>query len=250
MKLYHELAEYYFAIENNHRDIAQDAAFLTGLLAGKTSPALLDLGCGTGEHLGLLAKAGVRCTGIDVSEEMILTARRRLPEGIDLFRSDMQDISFKNAFDAIICLFGSFNYLIFDADIEAMLGRVRAALKPGGVCVFEIWNSPPIKKIREKDVSPVSLTEYKGKNIRRERGFRMRDDTGRTVVEVTYRYTIEEEGTRTIVRDRHVMRTFTPGEFSRFLAGAGFTVTNIFANFLSEPYEENSNRMVVVFEKR
>jgi SAM-dependent methyltransferase len=250
MKLYHELAEYYFAIENNHRDIAHDAAFITGLLAGKKSPALLDLGCGTGEHLGLLAKAGIRCTGIDISEEMILAARKRLPDGIDLYRSDMQEISFKNAFDAIVCLFGSFNYLIFDADIEAMLGRVRAALKPGGIGVFEIWNSPPIRKIREKDVSPVSLTDFRGTNIRRERGFRMRDDIGRTVVEVTYRYTIEEGEDRTIVFDRHVMRSFTPEEFSRFLLDAGFTVKSIFANFLSEPYEENSNRMVVVFERR
>ena len=250
MKLYHELAEYYFAIENNHRDIGQDAAFITRLLAGKASPALLDLGCGTGEHLGLLAKAGARCTGVDVSEEMIRTARRRLPEGIELLCMDMQSIAFTAAFEAVICLFGSFNYLIFDADIEAMLGRVRAALKPGGTGVFEIWNSPPIRKIREKDIGQVSLTDCDGKSISRERGFRMRDDIGRTVVEVTYRYTIDGEGVRSIVRDRHVMRTFTPEEFSRFLEGAGFRVKNIFANFLSEPYEENSNRMVVVFEKR
>jgi SAM-dependent methyltransferase len=250
MKLYRELAEYYFAIESNHRDIRQDVAFIAGLVASRTSPALLDLGCGTGEHLALLAREGIRCTGVDVSEEMILTARKRLPEGIDLLRSDMQEIPFSNAFDAVICLFGSFDYLIFDADIEAMLARVHAALKPGGAGVFEIWNSPPIRKIREKDVAPVSLTDYRGINIRRERGFRMRDDTGRTVVEVTYRYTIEEDGAQTVVRDRHVMRTFTPEEFSRFIAAAGFTVKSIYANFLSEPYDENSNRMVVVFEKR
>jgi len=118
MKLYHELAEYYFAIENNHRDITQDASFIAGLLGGRRGASLLDLGCGTGEHLGLLAKAGLRCTGIDVSEEMILTARRRFPEGIEFIRSDMKDISFTNAFDMVICLFGSFNYLIFDAEID------------------------------------------------------------------------------------------------------------------------------------
>jgi hypothetical protein len=35
-----------------------------------------------------------------------------------------------------------------------------------------------------------------------------------------------------------------------FLDGAGFSVKNIYANFLSEPYEENSNRLVVLFERR
>lgn len=250
MKLYHELAEYYFAIENNHRDITQDASFIAGLLAGRRGASLLDLGCGTGEHLGLLAKAGLRCTGIDVSEEMILTARRRFPEGIDFIRSDMKDISFTGAFDMVICLFGSFNYLIFDAEIDEMLGRIRASMIPGGIGVMEIWNSPPIRKIREKDISPVSVTDVHGASISRERGFKMRDDTGRTVVEVTYRYTIDEAGARKTVRDRHVMRTFTAVEITRFLDHAGFTVKNIYANFKSEPYEENSSRMVVVFEKR
>lgn len=250
MKLYHELAEYYFAIESNHRDIGQDASFITGLLAGRKGAALLDLGCGTGEHLGLLAKAGFRCTGVDVSEEMILTARRRFPEGIEFIRSDMKDISFTNAFDMVICLFGSFNYLIFDAEIVEMLGRIRASMRPGAVGVMEIWNSPPIRKIREKDISPVSVTDAHGTSISRERGFKMRDDTGRTVVEVTYRYTIDEGGAQKTVRDRHVMRTFTPGEISRFLDDAGYTVMNIHANFKPEPYEENSNRMVVVFERK
>ncbi len=250
MKLYHELAEYYFAIENNHRDIGQDTSFISGLLAGHKGAALLDLGCGTGEHLGLLAKAGIRCTGVDVSEEMIAAARRRFPDGIEFIRSDMKDISFTSAFDMVICLFGSFNYLIFDADIEAMLARIRTAMKARGSGVLEIWNSPPIRKIREKDVSPVSVTDVHGASIRRERGFKMRDDTGRTVVEVTYRYTIDEGGARKTVRDRHVMRTFTPVEISRFLESGGFTVKDIYANFSSEPYEENSNRMVAVFERR
>lgn len=249
MKLYHELARSYFAIENNNRDIRRDVAFITALLKGKRSPALLDLGCGTGEHLALLSREQIRCTGIDSSEEMIAAARERSPHGIEFIHSDMSDLSYENAFDMIISLFGSFNYLINDADIELTLGKVRKAMKAGGIGVFEIWNSPPLRKIREKEVGPVSTTTYDGTVIRRERGFKLRDDAFKSVVEVNYRYTIQDgSGTKTL-RDRHVMRPLTAGELMGFLARTGFTVKNIYANFLSNPYEENSSRMVAVFSR-
>jgi SAM-dependent methyltransferase len=245
MKLYHELAESYFAIEKNHRDIRRDVSCITALLRGRKHATLLDLGCGTGEHLALLEREGIRCTGVDISEDMIAVAGKRYPN-IEFVRTDMTDIEYDAAFNIVISLFGSFNYLINDADIESMLMKLRKALKTGGVGVFEIWNSQPILKIKEKGIGPVSMTSHNGELIKRERGFKLRNDPFKTVVEVNYQYTIDGVGHKSI-RDRHIMRTFISDEITRFLAGAGFTVKNIYANFLSEPYDENSSRMVVVF---
>ena len=249
MKLYHELAESYFAIENNHRDIRHDVAFITGLVRAKDTPSLLDLVCGTGEHLNLLAKAGFRCTGIDISEDMLATARKRFSSKIEFIRMDMADIDYTAEFDMVISLFGSFNYLINDADILAVLKKTLRALKPAGVGIFEIWNTQPIVKIREKDIDLVSVTDFQGSSIKRERGFKLRDDRSKTVVEVNYRYRINgSEGVKTL-RDRHIMRSFTPEEISGFLSKAGLTVKQIYSNFLSHPYDENSNRMVVLFSR-
>ncbi len=249
MKLYRDLAEYYFAIENNHRDIAHDVSFIMDLAGGPATPSLLDLGCGTGEHLDRLAKMGVRCTGVDSSEEMLSLARARFPGPITFVRQDMTDIEYECEYDIVISLFGSFNYIIHDADVEAMLTCIRRALKPGGAGILEIWNSPPILKIREKDIGPVSTTICGESKIGRERGFRMRDDAGKTVVEVNYLYRIEGPGGTKTLRDHHLMRTFTPDEIARFVSAAGLTMRNVYANFLSEPYEENSNRMVAVFNR-
>ncbi|MBP7738790.1 MAG: class I SAM-dependent methyltransferase [Spirochaetes bacterium] len=249
MKLYHELAEHYFAIEKNHRDIRTDVRFITALLENKEYPSLLDLGCGTGEHLGMLVKTGIRCTGIDISADMLVQARERYPAGIEFIRSSMSDIEYENAFDMVISLFGSFNYLIHDAEVESMLLKIRNALVPGGIVIFEIWNSPPILKIREKEIGPVSTTSHGDSIIKRERGFKLREDAFKTVVEVNYRYSVDGPGGFKNIRDRHVMRCFTAAEIRHFIAKAGFTVRNIFANFNSEPYEENSNRMVVLFER-
>lgn len=248
MKLYHELAEYYFAIEKNHRDIGRDVDLITTLLKNRESPSLLDLGCGTGEHLGLLAGKGIRCTGVDISEEMLAIARTRFPKGITFIQGDMASINFTGEFDMVISLFGSFDYLIHDLEIDSTLIKIREALSPGGIGIMEIWNAQPIVKIREKDIDLVSTTIIGGEEIKRERGFKLWNDTGKTIVEVQYRYTISGNGMKTL-RDRHVMRSFTPDEISRFLNKAGLTVKDVYANFQSEPYQENSNRMVVLFQR-
>src|SRR4030042_4046845 len=194
MKLYHELAEYYFAIENNSRDIRNDVSFILDLLTRKNDPFLIDLGCGTGEHLAMIAKKGIPCTGIDISEEMLAVAHKRFPGCIEFLLLDMTEIDYDGAFDMVICLFGSFNYLLHDADIKSTLAKIRRAMRAGALGVFEIWNTPPIVKIKEKGMGPVSATECGDAVIKRERGFKMREKDGRTVVEVTYRYTIDGRG--------------------------------------------------------
>ena len=51
MLLYQELAQHYFAIENHNRNIRNDITFVKTLIPVGRSVRLLDLGCGTGEHL-------------------------------------------------------------------------------------------------------------------------------------------------------------------------------------------------------
>jgi SAM-dependent methyltransferase len=224
-------------------------SFILALPGCRPGAALLDLGCGTGEHLDRLSRAGIRCTGIDDSEEMLAIARSRFPDAADYILADMSGIDYEEDFDLVISLFGSFNYLIHDADVESMLSRIARALRRGGKGIIEIWNAPPIVKIREKDIGPVSTTRFDGATIGRERGFAMRSDTDKTVVEVHYRYRIEAPGGMKTLRDRHLMRAFTPDEITRFIEASGLSLSKVYANFLSEPYEENSNRMVVVFDK-
>ncbi len=249
MKLYHELAEYYFAIEKNHRDIHHDVSFIQKLLGVEKNPSLLDLGCGTGEHLDLLHRAGVRCTGIDISEKMLSIARARFSHGIEFIRMDMTDMDYQEEFDIIISLFGSFNYLIQDSDIESMLRKTYRALKPGGVGVFEIWNASPLMKIKKKDIDHTSTTKYKGAIIKRERGFKLWDKSAKTIVEVGYRYTLKRRLDQQVLRDRHIMRAFTRDQFTAALVRTGFLVEAFYSNFLFQPFEEDSARMVVVFKR-
>jgi SAM-dependent methyltransferase len=247
MKLYHELAEYYFSIEKENRNIEKDINMIHALLEGRDKPALLDLGCGTGEHLDKLSKLGVNCTGLDSSEEMIKTAKSRFSNSVDFIKANMINYNFINKFDLIISLFGSFDYITGDNDIITVLINTWKALKPNGIGLFEIWNARPLQRIKEKPLTFVSETNHNNTKINRERGFKLLDYPGKTIVEVKYNYIISKHE---IIQDTHIMRAFTLKEIEYFLNTTGFEIIALYANSSLEAYNEMSGRIITLFKKK
>lgn len=247
MKLYQELAEYYFSIENKHRNIFKDIELIEALLKDIDSPSLLDLGCGTGEHLCYLQKSGIKSVGIDSSYSMNRIAKLRFPDSAEFIREDMRDINYINQFNIVISLFGSFDYLIEDADVDKVLSCANRALKKDGICLFEIWNSYPIEKIREKPLSKISVTKHDNITIERDRGFRLLNYPDRTIVEVSYQYTLLPQNE--IIKDKHIMRAYTKDEIEQIIKRNGFELINLYANSQKELYRETSNRIIIHFKK-
>ncbi len=250
MKLYTELAEYYFSIEENHRDISDDVSFVRSILLDESAPALLDIGCGTGEHLNILSRYGITCTGLDSSPKMLEIARTRQGNRIKFIDSDMRDFDMYEEFDMAISLFGSMNYLVDDSEVDRTFWNIWRALKPGGRLLIELWNSYPIEIIREKEISRVSLTQFGNIQIERERGFRKIDSIGgRTVCEVNYIYHVHKNGATEEIRDRHIMRSFSMNEIEPFIRDNGFVIENVYSSVLKEPVTPRSKKMIFLCTK-
>jgi len=249
MRLYHDLAEYYFSIECNHRDMEDDISFIRGILHGRKEPSLLDLGCGTGEHIERLTRYGVRCTGIDSSGDMLKIARQRCNNRAEFVASDMRNFDYYEDFDLVTCLFGSFDYMLADEDVDRVLWNTWRALKPEGIGLFEVWNSAPVRRIGEKTLSKVSTTYYADTTIERRRGFSLLNEKDKTVVEVNYRYTVRDSKGSRDLTDCHVMRAFTPEEMTVLLKNNGFEIEKVYASTLKEPFQERSSRMLIQFRK-
>ena len=122
---------------------ARDAG--SGLLAmlrkrGIMKGLVVDLGCGSGIWAERLGRAGYDVVGFDLSAAMIAMARKRAPRAT-LRRQSFLDVELPKC-DAVTSLGECLNYL-FDAKVgEKSLARlfrkVHAALRPGGVFIFDV----------------------------------------------------------------------------------------------------------------
>ncbi len=96
---------------------------------------MLDIGCGAGVFLSLIADRGARPVGLDASEALLGIARRRLPDA-DLRLGDMEAIPFEdNSFDLVT----GFNSFFFANDIVAALREAGRVAKPGAPVVIQVW---------------------------------------------------------------------------------------------------------------
>ncbi len=144
---YGRFARYYDFIYHDIVDYDGDVAFLEAVFRrwSREEPrALLDLGCGTGNHDLPLARRGHPVTGLDLSPSQLAVARAkakraRLP--VRFVQGDMRSFDLGEAYDAAVCMFGAFGHLLEPSDVVRCLRSLRRHLIPGGLFVFEFWQS-------------------------------------------------------------------------------------------------------------
>jgi ubiquinone/menaquinone biosynthesis C-methylase UbiE len=101
---------------------------------------LLDVACGTGEHLRSLAR-WYHVMSLDRSGDMLREAWRKLP-GVRFVRGSMQEFRFAERFDVITCLFSAIGHVRSRADLRRALANFARHLEPGGVLIVEPWLTP------------------------------------------------------------------------------------------------------------
>jgi len=123
---------------------------------------ILDLGCGPGIYLEKLARLGHDCTGIDFSTNSISYARRQAEEEglhIHYINQDYLSLDFEEQFDLILLIYTDIGVLIPE-ERDDLLKRIRRALKPGGIFIFDVLND---RNLEEKfQESQSSAFEFKG----------------------------------------------------------------------------------------
>ncbi|MFD5829632.1 class I SAM-dependent methyltransferase [Lentzea sp. NPDC060358] len=98
---------------------------------------LLDVACGTGEHLTYL-REHFTVTGTDLAEPMLRVARAKLP-GVALSQADMRSFDLGAKFDVVTCMYASVAYINGLDDLHAAVRTMAAHLAPGGVMIVEPW---------------------------------------------------------------------------------------------------------------
>ncbi|HEV2864107.1 MAG TPA: class I SAM-dependent methyltransferase [Pyrinomonadaceae bacterium] len=114
----------------NHNAHYQD--YLLGQIPARCRRAL-EIGCGTGEFSRLLARRAESVLALDLSPQMIRLARERseLQPNVDYVEADVMTFDFPDEqFDCVATL-----TTLHHLPTEAVLRKIRKALKPGGVFV-------------------------------------------------------------------------------------------------------------------
>ncbi len=135
------------------KDYAGEVHYLRSLIDEHTETPptlLLELGCGTGIHAGLLAQQGFDVLAVDLSEEMLASARERVAQNslvslnLSFEQGDARSFRTDRSFDIVASLFHVVSYQTTQADLNAMMHTAASHLNAGGLFIFDFWYGPSV----------------------------------------------------------------------------------------------------------
>lgn len=209
------LAEIYDLLYAAGKDYAAESADLTALIRSRhaTASDVLDVACGTGEHLRHLREHFPHVEGLELSAPMRAVAAAKVP-GVTVHPGDMRDFDLGRTFDAVLCLFSAIGYVRDEEELRATAARLAAHLRPGGVLVVEPWLFPD----QWRD-GHISHTIAQREGMTAIRLARSRRDGRRSIMDMHY-LVADRDGIRHFT-DVHELTLLTAEEYGAALAGAG-----------------------------
>src|SRR2546425_1449090 len=177
--MYKQLANYYDEIYHfkNYQKETEKIEILIQQHKKSSGTHLLDVACGTGNHI-IYLKQHFSVEGLDFSPEMLRIARTKQPDVL-FHQGDMASFKLQNRFDVITCLFSAIGHAKTKARMRRAVRNMGGHLQPGGLMILEPWITPanfrkgivgfnyvdkPNLKIARTNISkvrgPVSAFEY------------------------------------------------------------------------------------------
>jgi ubiquinone/menaquinone biosynthesis C-methylase UbiE len=142
-------------------DTAYPLEYAYNLLGDVSGKRIVDFGCGSGANSVLLANRGAHVWGIDISEDLLRLAQRRLAvsgreRGATFIAGSAHDMPFPD--NSIDVVFGI--AILHHLDLDLVSREVRRVLKPGGRAIFQepVRNSAIVRFLR-------SLVPYRAPDI-------------------------------------------------------------------------------------
>ncbi len=231
MSVFGKVYAAYYDTLYGEKNYAAECDMVEQLIAahGGTGRDLLDLGCGSGNHLIPLAARGYRCTGVDLSESMLAAAQAKIrqhggDDGISLVRADLRQVALGREFDIALMMFAVLGYQRSNTDVLAALSAVRRHLRPGGLFIFDVWYGPAVMALRPSQrVRTIPMPQ--GKLVRISSGSL---DSYHHLCQVDF-HLMHIEGDRLLAEteESHTMRYFFPQELDALLTASGLRLETL-----------------------
>jgi SAM-dependent methyltransferase len=215
---------------------------------------IVDLACGTGQHLLRLARRGYSVTGLDLSKaslDYIADRASSLGVSVRLRRANIGRFHLPLRQDAAICMTDSQGHLLTNDAILSHFKSVGKVLKPGGLYVFdrmlpEDWLNPTqeYRWTRRQGNTAVTTTFRTLLNI---------DPVRQTCWEELI-FDVVENGARRRTYQRYQTRVVFPQELKTLVALSGvFDLVSWHPNFTLKTRLDESRRpmmLVAILRRR
>ena len=213
----------------------REVAGMLELLQVPVGGAILDVPCGWGRHAVLLAQAGYRVVGSDLSYALLA----RAPAGPHYLAADIRRQPLKDAsFDAVINVFTSLGLFLDDAEDIAALREAHRLLKPGGRFLLEsMHRDDVIASYAERD----RWFLPDGTEVRVRRRFD-------PVKGISYERLRWQRGAEA-GRKRHALRLRTATEIAALLRAAGFEDVAYYGSWEGSPFTHHDASLIAVATK-
>jgi SAM-dependent methyltransferase len=234
----------------------QDDVALYLQLAQVVGDPILELGCGSGRVLLPLAEASHRVTGIDRSPPMLERAREAahsagLHERVTLLEAGMAaaDHVPGGPFGLVLLSLNGIMHLETAAAQRAVLAAARRALDPRGILVIDTMNPDPalLATFDGRVQHEGSWPQPDGVQVDR---FAARTHTPATQRIETHLWydLVAPDGALRRVSTRFPLRYVTRAELELMLELAGFAEWQVYGSYDLDPYDDQSERLIVTAE--
>jgi SAM-dependent methyltransferase len=215
--------------------------------AEKYGGPVLELACGTGRVAIPIAEKGMRVTGLDISDSMLVHARRKAAEravGVEWVRADCRDFTLNKKFRLIFLAFNSLGHLHDLESVAACFSCVRRHLTEEGRFIVDFFN-PSLDILTRDPCGRYPVAEYP-------------DPDGRGTVVVTESNTYEADTQMNRIRWHYKigeereyveelnLRMFYPKELDALLHYNRFTIEAKFGDFDETSFASTSPKQIVI----
>jgi ubiquinone/menaquinone biosynthesis C-methylase UbiE len=228
------------------RNYDVEVEFLHELFQKHGCKSIVDVGCGTGNHILRLGRRGYEMTGVDLSPTMLGIAKKKCRSaGSRFVQGDMKKL--ENAvrrskrFDAAFSLGHACSHLYTDTEVQLFLKGVHKVLKKNGLFVFNINNA---KKINEDYLNRLLLDHV----VNEERlqiivlAHNTRDLQNPNIVCWKPIYLTKKNGKMDLQIREHRLRWFEFSTLKKLIAENSFEVVAVYSGPAKEEFNENLHK--------